>query len=369
MRWPAGGRPVAGDASVSDVDAAGAHPLDLASVMLLDATPDAVEQFWRVHRAHGLIGLRTSGTTTGAARIIVRTTDSWVDSFDATARHCGLAAGDRIWIPGPMSATMNLFAACLAQHAGASWTASDPLDADIAQVTPAGLVRLLDREPSDRQQFRAAIVAGDALSGPLARRAAAEGIRVSHYYGAAELSMVAMGTSADDLHPLERVEISVRDGQIWVRSPWLCTAVVDGGVVHELARDAEGFATVGDRGRLEAGRVQVQGREGAVTTAGETVPLAPLLARMRRLAHGEVFLVGCPDPRIGQVLTAVVTESGDIDVLRRWARTELVGAQRPRRWACVPRPPVTPAGKTDLRALVEQLVTGTRGQDEGKFIR
>lgn len=325
------------------------------AIRALGATPRAVAQFWQAHRDHQLIGLRTSGTATGTVHMIVRTTESWVDSFDAVARRCRLGRADRIWIPGPMSATMNLFAACLAEHIGASWTTDDSASATVAQLTPAKLVRLLDSGLSHCGTIRAAIVAGDALRPELCAAALEAGLQVTHYYGAAELSMVAMGTSAADLTLFDCVDLQIRDDLIWVRSPWMCRGFVEDDQFHELPRDPEGFATVGDRGRLDAGHLLVWGREDAVTTAGETVALAPLTARMRGVVAGDVYLVGCPDPRVGQVLTAVVTNRQDLDTLRRWARRELSGASRPRRWVCVPHPPLTPAGKVDLRALADGL--------------
>lgn len=332
---------------------------DVSSVQVLDPSVRAAEQFWQAHRAQRLIGLRTSGTTTGRPRTIVRTTQSWVGSFDAVARRCELGPSDEVWIPGPMSATMNLFAACLAEHVGASWTAAGEESASVAQLTPAGLVRLLDEEPSRHRELRAVIVAGDTLSAALSARAEAAGLNLTHYYGAAELSMVAIGSSASDLVPFDQVDVRVDHGVVRVRSPWLCTGVISDDGYVDLARDAEGFATVGDHGHLDAGRLFVDGRDGAVTTAGQTVALAPLLARMKGVVAGEVFLVGVPHPWIGQVLTAVVTNTDDLAVLRHWARRELAGAERPRRWECVTKPPLTPAGKVDVRALAEQL--GKRG--------
>lgn len=58
-----------------------------------------------------------------------------------------------------------------------------------ACLTPAGLLRALD----DRVDVAGMhlVVAGDRLPQTLAGRAAAAGARVSHYYGAAELSFVA----------------------------------------------------------------------------------------------------------------------------------------------------------------------------------
>ena len=78
-----------------------------------------------------------------------------------------------------------------------------------------------------------------------------------HYYGAAELSFVAWGAHADDLRPFPGVEVSVREGEVWVRSPYLCTGY--DGPPGPLRRDGDGFATVGDRGSMRgrpAGRAR-----------------------------------------------------------------------------------------------------------------
>lgn len=320
-----------------------------------------VGQFWRAHARGELIGLPTSGTSTGAGRVVVRSTASWVDSFDLFARAVGVSGADRIWVPGPLSSTMNLYAACLAEYLGAEWSAVDRSRASVAQLTPATLRRLLESDPSDAPELRTVIVAGDGLTPRLRDQASAAGLLVHHYYGAAELSLVGLGTCTADLAPFERVEIEERAGVIWVRSPWVCSGYLQQCGDSPLQVDQRGFRSVGDRGHLDDGRLVIEGRAGAVTTAGQTVTLAPLLARLREQARGEVQLLGLPHQQIGQVLTAVLSDPADLDPLRRWAHRELQGADRPRRWV-VAETRLTPAGKVDLRALRDHLIGAGRDQ-------
>lgn len=345
--------------------------IDTGPVCVLGEGPGVVHQFWQAHRRGRLIGLRTSGTTTGAGRVIVRSTDSWVDSLDAVAQRCALTPHDRIWIPGPMGSTMNLFAACLAVHNGVEWSSDKPECATIWQLTPARLSSLLDAGLPRSQRLREVIVAGDSLSRGLRDRATTRGINVVHYYGAAEMSMIAMGSCRDDLELFDRVEARITDGTIWVRSPWLAQGYLQASADEPpssgnpvplrletpapLRRGDDGFVTVGDRGALAGRRLIVAGRDGAVTTAGQTVILAPLLDRLRHRAQGELFLLGLPHAALGQVLTAVVTRRDDLGPVRAWAREHLAGADRPRRWLWVPRPPLTASGKVDLRALALDL--------------
>ena len=79
---------------------------------------DPVAAFLAAHAAGAPVSLGTSGTS-GAARSVVRTTGSWVSSFHHVASLAGLTPSSRVWVPGPLAATMNLFAAVHAAFLGA----------------------------------------------------------------------------------------------------------------------------------------------------------------------------------------------------------------------------------------------------------
>lgn len=293
------------------------------------------------------LALPTAGTTGGRGRRIVRSTASWWSSFDAYGDLSGVGPGARLWVPGPMRATMNLFAAVHAAAVGARLVA-DPGDATHACLTPAQLAREGDRlRPGTR-----VIVAGDRLPAPIAASASDSGLRVAHYYGAAELSFVAAGSSADDLRPFPGVEVEVRGGVIWVRSAYLCEGYADA-ATGPLLRDGE-WASVGDLGRVDAGSLVVLGRPGHVVTAGATVSLAEVEAALGAAAHAPFAVVGVPHPTLGAVLAVVVTDPADEARLRDVARA-LPAAQRPRLWYRRPVLPLTAAGKLDRVALAESL--------------
>ena len=191
-------------------------------------------------------------------------------------------------------------------------------------------------------------------------RATTAGLRVSHYYGSAELSFVAWGTHEDDLRPFPGAVVEIRSGVIWVRSPYLCrTLEGDGGA---LETDDEGFATVGDRGQLVDGRLVVEGRgDTVVTTGGTTVLVADVEAVLREVA--DVAVVGVPHQRLGEVVAAVVTDGSAFRRLREHARAHLPREQQPRQWFEVREAPSTEAGKLDrssLRSLVARGGPGIR---------
>jgi acyl-CoA synthetase (AMP-forming)/AMP-acid ligase II len=306
------------------------------------------------HRVGGLVSLRTSGTT-AHPREVVRTAASWVDSFPLVAELIGLRDGSRAWVPGPLHATMNLYAAALAIYLGGSLV-DDVGCATHAFLTPAGLLDLL---PEPAPEYLHVVVAGDRLAPHLADRAEARGWRVSHYYGAAQLSFVAWGRDEATLQPFPEVAVEARtDGLLWVSSPWLCEHEIaphsarPGFLVEADAGSGRRWATVGDRGRItDDGRVVLRGRDEVILTGGATVLVGDLEAVLRPAARGEVYVLGQPHDRLGSVVVAVCTDARDLDQLPRHARQVLDRAQRPALWVHRAELPMTDAGKVDRGAL------------------
>lgn len=310
------------------------------------ASGDPVAAFVDADASGRPIALPTSGTA-GAPRTIVRTTTSWTDSFAAVSELTGLDATSRVWVPGPVTATMNLFATVHARWVGAG-LAPDLASATHAHLTPTALRRLLDT-PGVDLAGRHLVVAGDRVEPETHGRVRHAGAGLSHYYGAAELSFVAWGEHADALRPFPGIEVVSRDGDLWVRSPYLSRGYLE--PEHTLHVDADGWATVGDRGDLVDGRVRVHGRGGGITTAGATVRIAEIEHALRPAAAGHLAVVGLPHPDLGEVVAAAVTDPGDVPRLRVRAREVLTAAQRPRRWLHLDPLPLTGHDKVDRTAL------------------
>lgn len=301
-----------------------------------------------------LLAFRTAGTG-GQARTVLRTSRSWTASYAHVSGLLGMTPESRVWVPGPLSASMNLFAAAHASWAGAEVVAQ-PSDASHAHLTPWLLRRQLADDPAVLSGLHL-VVAGDRLSSELRDAAAGVGARVSHYYGAAELSFVAWGEHAGSLRPFPGVEVAARDGELWVRSPYVCAGYAEPGPV--LRRDPDGWLTVGDRGEVrpvdEGGLVTVFGRAGGVTTAGATVLEADIEHALRLEASGEVAVVGVPHPDLGQVVAAVVTDRDDVARLQEVSRRVLAPQQQPRRWFHLTALPLTGNGKVDKAAIVRAV--------------
>jgi long-chain acyl-CoA synthetase len=308
------------------------------------------------------LALLTSGSSssTAAPRVVARTNASWLASAGPLAQLAGLETGDRVAVSGPLHVSMHLCAVLHALWLGGS--ATDNLNgATVVHATPTRLARLLEGTACPP----AAVVAGAATSDALRARAAARGIRLTEYYGAAELSFVlARPHDADDgLEAFPGVEVELRPAavgdELWARSPYLALGALGGGM---LRRDDRGFATVGDLAeRTATGALRVLGRgDAAITTGGATVLAEDVEARLETLpgvlAAG---VLGEPHELLGERLVAVVelAEDARLDDVVAGARRVCSPVELPRRWIAreVPR---TASGKVARGALRHELRSG-----------
>jgi len=310
---------------------------------------DPVAAVLSARRTGAALSLTTSGSTGPTPRRVLRTTESWWGCFPAYSDLTGVRRGARVWVPGTLRSTMNLFAAVHAAWAGAELVAGAQ-SATHACLTPAQL----ERRGSDLPAGARIVVAGAGLPDGVAAAARQRGLRIDHYYGAAELSFVAASDAGDGrLRPFPGVEVEVRDepvtGTIWVRSDWVC----DGydGPPGSLRRAEDGWASVGDLGRLDGSVLTVLGRPDAVVTAGATVLVSDVEAVLRPVARGTVVVHGVPHPSLGEVVAVTLTDGRDRAGLEQVARARLPVSHRPRVWRVVPELPLTEAGKVDRAAL------------------
>ncbi|MEV0824929.1 class I adenylate-forming enzyme family protein [Nonomuraea rubra] len=317
-----------------------------------------------------------SSGSTGRPRAIVRTRASWTGSYPHLDDLTGIGPDDVVLVPGPLVSSLYAFAALHTLATGATavvpgrWPgrslAAHLARASVVHVVPHRLPDVL-RQPGS---LRVAVVGGAAL-GPGARAdAAAAGVRVVSYYGATELSFVAVDTDGAGLHPFPGVRIEVRTGahgplgEVWARSPWLAEGYL-AGAAGPLRRDDDGWVTVGDLAEpyQEGQPLRLRGRgDGAIQTGGATVVPEDVEEVLRNVpgVH-DIVVVGLPHPSLGSVVTAVV-EAGRAAtpqraLLEATARGGLDAAQRPRRWFVVPSLPRNPTGKP-ARALVAARLAG-----------
>lgn len=327
-----------------------------------------------------------SSGSTGRPRAVMRGRASWTASFAHLDALTGIGPDDVVLIPGPLVSSLYGFAAVHTLAAGATavvpgrWApgglAEQLRRATAIHVVPHRLPAVLDALEAAGGPLRAAVVGGAALDVAARTRAAAAGVRVVSYYGATELSFVAVDADGAGLRPFPGVEIDVRVppgqalGEVWVRSPWLCEGYL-AGATGPLRGDDGGWMTVGDLAEPHRpGEVlRLRGRgDGAIQTGGATVVPEDVEEVLRKVPGvDDVVVVGTPHPYLGAVVTAVVegaVEGGAAGggasraALEAAARAELDPAQRPRRWYAAASLPRTPAGKPARGLLATRLAAG-----------
>ena len=314
----------------------------------------------------------TSGSS-GTPRVVLRTAASWERSFSAVSallHDPAVPEAERtVCLPAPPSSSLTLFSVAHALGGGPRPVFPDDsratgdgslLEATAFHGTPQALRALLDGGQLPR--LRTALVGGSHLDPDLRARAESRGIRVIAYYGAAELSFVAVDDGTG-LRPFPGVDLDVRDGELWVRSPYTALGYLgDGG---PLRTDGD-WATVGDLAEhpTSTDTLRLRGRaDGAILTASATVIPEEVEAELRQLpAIADAVVFGYPAGRVGALVAAMLEpDPGHPEIttgsLRDIASARLGPAHRPRIWFTGELPRNT-SGKPARAEIVRRVLAG-----------
>ncbi|WP_426977938.1 class I adenylate-forming enzyme family protein [Pseudarthrobacter sp. O4] len=352
---------------------------------LIDGPPDAPF----------LIGL-TSGTTS-VPKAFTRTRRSWQVSFDASIEFFGLTPEDRTLAPGPLAASLNLYALAECLYAGSEFHTLPKFDVgDVhAAVSHDGITRLVliptmlrllsERGLAggvDASGIRSIICAGSKLDARTldAARRWAPNATIFEYYGASELSFVAGaglqpgqrprlgGTGIGK--PFPGVEIRIldgagaavpegSDGNICVRSGMVSEGYLWGDDGQAL-QCFDGWYTVGDQGYLSGGTLHLLGRRSdMIITAGTNVyPHEVELALASVPGVASAVAAGLADDLRGQrVVAAVVPSHGGVTAMQLRAGVEDVLARdkRPLEYFALTELPLTDRGKLSRQLLLDWI--------------
>ncbi|MCL3863050.1 o-succinylbenzoate--CoA ligase [Actinotalea sp. K2] len=206
-----------------------------------------------------------------------------------------------------------------------------------------------------------ALLLGGAAAPPALLRAAADaGLRVVTTYGMTE----TCGGCVYDGHPLDGVRVAVDpQGRIVLAGPVLAQGYLgrpdlDAEAFHLDESTGARWLRTQDLGSLDGGRLTVLGRvDEVIITGGVNVAPAPVEAALAALPGvGQVCVVGVPDTRWGQALTAVVVVAPgsvppDLGDARAAVTRTLGGAAAPRHVVVVGSLPERGPGKVDRAAV------------------
>ncbi|VXB47701.1 class I adenylate-forming enzyme family protein [Arthrobacter sp. 8AJ] len=342
-----------------------------------------------------LIGL-TSGTT-AVPKAFTRSRQSWQQSFDASIEFFGLRQDDVTLAPGPLAASLNLYALAECLYAGSEFQTLETFDVgDVHaaithdRVTRLVLVPTILRMLSERGMtgcvdasgVRTIICAGSKLDARTleAARRWAPNATIYEYYGASELSFVsglglapgqaatAGGTGIG--RPFPRVDVRILDddgapvpdggyGNICVRSGMVSNGYLWGDD-GEALRSFGDWYTVGDQGYLADGELHILGRRAdMILTAGRNVyPHEVELALAAVPGVAAAVAAGMADDLRGQrVVAGVVPSHGGISATQLRAGLEdiLSRHKRPLQYYLLQELPTTDRGKVSRNLLLEWI--------------
>jgi acyl-CoA synthetase (AMP-forming)/AMP-acid ligase II len=160
----------------------------------------------------------------------------------------------------------------------------------------------------------------------------------------------------------DTVEISVRDGEVWVRTPSAFA-----GYWRDPAASAEvlhdGWVRTQDLGSVDAeGYLHLSGRARDVVIVNAIIhytgPIERAIASCPDV--DQAYVVAVPDERTGEAahafVVAVPGRSPDLDEVRKAVAAELGEAAVPARFSLVSSVPVAASGKPDKAALRASVV-------------
>ncbi|MDR6987312.1 acyl-CoA synthetase (AMP-forming)/AMP-acid ligase II [Paenarthrobacter nitroguajacolicus] len=342
-----------------------------------------------------LIGL-TSGTTS-VPKAFTRSRSSWQVSFEASIEFFGLSQEDRTLAPGPLSASLNLYALSECLYAGAAFHTLESFDVGAAHaaITHDGITRLVlvptmlrllsERGLAgevDASGIRSIVCAGsklDARTLEAARRWAPHAA-IFEYYGASELSFVS-GTRLAAGEPLDAggtgiglpfpgVELRILDdsgrplpegghGNICVRSGMVSNGYLWGDDGQAL-RCLDGWYTVGDQGYLEEGTLHILGRRSdMIITSGKNVYPHEVELALASVPGIEIAVAaGAPDDIRGQkVIAGVVPSYGAVTAIQLRSGLDglLARDKRPLQYYVLSELPVTDRGKVSRMVLLDWI--------------
>lgn len=237
-------------------------------------------------------------------------------------------------------------------------------------------------DDADMSSLRFLICGGAPVPEPLMRRYGERGVVFAQGYGLTETAPLALvmgiDESADRIgaaghHVLPLSDVCLMDaagaqvgpggrGEVCVRGPQVMAGYWQNAAATAAAIDADGWFHTGDVGQMDDdGYIYVVDRvKDMVITGGENVYPAEVESVLySHPAIAEVAVLGLPDDKWGEAVTAVVALAPDasltLDELREFARDQLAGYKLPLRLEFVEALPRNASGKVLKYQLRDSL--------------
>lgn len=320
----------------------------------------------------------TSGSS-GAAKVIRRSPESWRMSFEVNCEAFALGPDDRYACFGHLGHSLTLYAVLEALHLGADIAcltgllpkrqiiAVQEMAITVLYATPSQLQLLrrgaeaagIDALPRVRRVFCGGGKLDPALRQALARLVPEAEVR--EFFGASETSFITISDAATPPGSVGRaypgVDLRIEGdetgtGEIWVRSPYLFEGYAEGG--SDYTRWDGPWLSIGEMGRLDdSGQLFLRGRKQRMVTVADRNVFPEEIEQVIG-ARGDVAACAAipePDPLRGHRIHCFIQGTAPEPDLRRTCRDRLGPHAVPHRFTYLDRLPLLPAGKPDLQAL------------------
>ena len=319
--------------------------------------------------------LTLTGGSTGAPKVIRRTATSWRESFAVNAARFKLAQHQSVAVLGCLSHSLALYGVLegldqgldILALAGVPPTRQRSLLQDhktgVLYATPTQLRLLLSGKPGRLDHIATILCGGGALDPQTAQlvQAHCPNAQLHQFYGAAETSFVTMTDAQTPEGSVGKaypgVELSLRDGVLWVSSPYLFDGYACGASDQTLWQD--GFVTVGELATIDAdGNVWITGRQSRQVNIADHL-VSPETVERLVAAHplgGPCAAVPVADPVRDTRLALVLQGSPDAaraQTLRAVCQGQLGARVAPRVVLFCPELPRLASGKPDLTAIAK----------------
>ena len=345
--------------------------------------------------------LFSSGTTSNP-KAFIKTRQQYRDNVAVSSAHLEPVPGVATLAPGPVSYSLTLYAVVESLATGGSVHVADDFDPFTmgSRITDEAITRIVAVPAVVKALAEAArrtpenflgldlVVTGGANLPASIRSALADVLpdaRLISYYGAAEIGFIGDSRDGDGtwISIYDTIGVEVRDGSgdrlpdgeigtVWIRAAACSDGYVTGTTDAQLRRP-DGWATVGDQGRIENGLLQLAGRAGDIAITGGHKVSLPEVERAFEEFDSEVCAIALPDDSLGNIVALVIepasagrgSEGGTPDsgapdkaALLDHARAKLAPQFVPRRFYVLDRLPRTVGGKIRRHETVDLVMSG-----------
>ncbi|UOQ56284.1 acyl--CoA ligase [Leucobacter allii] len=285
--------------------------------------------------------LFSSGTTSDP-KAFLKTRAQYRANLAVSSAHLEPGPGVVTLAPGPVSYSLTLYAVieCLGTGGAAHLADAFSPFALAARIAEAGVSRVVAvpavvqaiadaarRDPAACATLDLVVTGGAHLSAALrdALAQALPAVRLISYYGAAEIGFIgdSRGGDGSRIAVYPGIGAAIRDaagaalpdgeiGTLWISAD-ACSDGYLAGTSPTQLRGPDGWASVGDQGRLIGGELELLGRAGDIAvTGGHKVALPEVERAFAGMPGiGEACAVALPHARLGSVVALVVEEAPD----------------------------------------------------------